>query len=360
MKTHACVSLVAAAATLTFSSLALAAGPVAQAPYKVTVFAKSVPGKYTQPDSIAVSLTMVYIGYQNGGAPDGSNGATSTIVEYTKTGQVNRTWTVTGHNDGLKINPDTHELWAMQNEDANPNLVIIATNTPGGAQRNYTFTGKTPHGGGYDDIVFRNGQVYFSASNPANNPNTAPAIVKATFSGSTISVTPFFTANTVVNDVNSDNPVTLNLQDPDSMSLDSRGDIILDSQADSELIVVRKPNTPQQSGTVIPLSSPLGTPQIDDTIFTQTLDGFILVADTPADTVYAISKSAFAPGVAYSAALAGTSGFVGRLDLDTGLITPAVTGFQSPHGMGFVKASDTVDYDSWRAAEQYHDNLTVN
>ena len=254
MKTHACVSLVAAAATLTFSSLALAAGPVAQAPYKVTVFAKSVPGKYTQPDSIAVSLTMVYIGYQNGGAPDGSNGATSTIVEYTKTGQVNRTWTVTGHNDGLKINPDTHELWAMQNEDANPNLVIIATNTPGGAQRNYTFTGKTPHGGGYDDIVFRNGQVYFSASNPANNPNTAPAIVKATFSGSTISVTPFFAANTVVNDVNSDNPVTLNLQDPDSMSLDSRGDIILDSQADSELIVVRKPNTPQQSGTVIPLS----------------------------------------------------------------------------------------------------------
>ena len=144
------------------------------------------------------------------------------------------------------------------------------------------------------------------------------------------------------------------------MTLDSRGDIILDSQADSELIIVRKPNTPQQSGTVVPLSSPLGTPQIDDTVYSQSLEGFLLVADTPADTVYAISKSSFAPVVAYSAALAGSTGFVGRLDPDSGVITPAVTGFQSPHGMGFVKASDSVDYDSWGAVEQYCDNLTVN
>lgn len=360
MKSLTAIRLIAISTAIGTCAYALASGPVAQGTYKVSVFAKSVPGQYTAPDSIAVSHNRVYIGYGNNIAPDGSDGKSSTIVEYTKTGQVTRMWTVKGHNDGLKINPETHELWAMQNEDADPNLVIIATNTPEAAQRVYTFTGKTPHGGGYDDLVFRNGEVYFSASNPANNPNLAPAIVKATFNGNTISVSPFFQANSVVDSVTSESPVTLNLQDPDSMTLDSRGDILLDSQADSELIVVRKPNTPQQSGTVIPLSSPLGTPQIDDTIYTDSLAGFILVSDTPADTVYAISKSSFAPGVPYSAAVAGNTGFVGRLDPDSGVITPAVTGFQSPHGMGFVKDVDIVDYDSWGIAESYCDVLTVN
>jgi hypothetical protein len=52
------------------------------------------------------------------------------------------------------------------------------------------------------------------------------------------------------------------------------------------------------------------------------------MADTPANTVYVISKEAFASGVAYSAAVgapnsAGVSeGFVGKLDLDSGYITP--------------------------------------
>ena len=342
-----------------FSTLAFAAGPQPTQGYKVTVFAQGIQGKYTAPDSIVVSHNRVYVGYANSGAPDGSGGATSNIVEYTKTGEVTRMWTVAGHNDGLKINSETHELWAMQNEDGNPNLVIIATNTPAAAQRTYTF-GPTLHGGGYDDIVFRNGEVYFSASNPARNPNNGPAIVKATFKGSTIEVTPFLAGDAPVTDILTSGSVQLNLQDPDSMTLDARGDILLDSQADSELIVVRKANTPQQSAIRIPLSSPLGVPQIDDTLFTPNSDGFLLVADTPADTVYAISKAEFAPGVAYSAAVAGTQGFVGRLDMDSGVITPAVTGFQSPHGLGFVKASDKDDYDTWGAIEGYCDVLTAN
>ncbi|MCU1247259.1 MAG: hypothetical protein JWQ49_288 [Edaphobacter sp.] len=65
---------------------------------------------------------------------------------------------------------------------------------------------------------------------------------------------------------------------------------------------------------LIPLSSPYGTPQVDDSLFTPWSDGFVLVADTPVNTVHKIEKAEFAPGVAYSAGVAGSSaapGFVG-------------------------------------------------
>jgi hypothetical protein len=82
---------------------------------------------------------------------------------------------------------------------------------------------------------------------------------------------------------------------------------------------------------------------VDDTLFTPSGDGFVLVADTAGDTVYKLEKAEFAPGVAYSAGVAGSSsapGFVGRLDLEFGQLTPVVSGLKSPHGMAFVKTSD--------------------
>ncbi len=41
--------------------------------------------------------------------------------------------------------------------------------------------------------------------------------------------------------------VTLNLQDPDSMTLDRSGDLVLTGQADGELVVLRKPGQRSQS-----------------------------------------------------------------------------------------------------------------
>ena len=307
--------------------------------YHVTVFAQS-GGQYSAPDSIAVLHDHIFIGYGNNIAPDGSDGKSSNIVEYTPSGQVVYVYTIKGHNDGLKVNPKTHELWAMQNEDASPNLVIINPVTH--AQTLYTF-GPTPHGGGYDDIVFLNGAAYFSASNPANNPNLAPATVKATFSGSMITVSPLLEANAQATDVVTGQSVTLNLQDPDSMTLDPHNNILLDSQADAELLLVRHPGTASQSVLQIPLTSPFGPAQADDTLFIPNSDGFILVADTPANVVYAIHKGSFTPGSAYTAAVGGTTGFVGRLDLEWGQLTPIVSGMQSPHGMGFVPADEDDD-----------------
>ena len=77
--------------------------------------------------------------------------------------------------------------------------------------------------------------------------------------------------------------------------------------------------------------------ETDDTAFVTSSEGFILFADKGLDAVYKISKKAFAPGTAYTAADGGP--FVGTLDLTTGVITPIVTGLQNPGGMVFVDTS---------------------
>lgn len=302
---------------------------VASAPYTVSVFATSIPGVDFAPDSIAVLGGHVFVGYGDGAAPDGSDGKSSTIVEYQMNGDIVTTYIVPGHNDGLRVNPRTNQLWAMQNEDAKPNLVIIDPKTQ--TQTEYTF-GPTPHGGGYDDIAFRGNNVFLSASNPANNPNTAPAIVKAQISGNMVVVTPVLSASATATDVPTNRPVTLNLQDPDSMIFNPFGDLILDSQADAELIVVHHPGYTDQSVYHLGLKQKGKPVQIDDTIFATSSHGVILVADRDGETVYAISRNIFSPGSAYSA----TPTSVAALNPETGVLTDVVTGMVSPHGIAFI------------------------
>jgi hypothetical protein len=344
------LSLAMFLAVLAVSSVAHASTPQAEKGYTIKIFAKSVPGKYTKPDSIAVFKDHIYIGYGDGNDPAGLDGKSNKIVEYSTSGQVVFSYNVVGHNDGLKVNPYTHQIWAMQNEDGNPNLVIIDPETR--QQTVYIFATPPPNGGGYDDITFRNGAAYFSASNPAKDPNAAPAIVKAKFVGNTIEVSGVLQGNATATNVVTGLPVTLNLQDPDSMTLTPSGDILLDSQGDSELVVVHKPGSKDQDVLQIPLTSPFGTPQVDDTLFIPSDGGFMLVSDTAGDTVYMITKTKFIPGTAYSAGLGAADpttgvapGFVGRLDLDFGLLTPIVTGLQSPHGLAFVKTKTDDDDD---------------
>lgn len=330
MKVTHCARTIAFSLIL-LATMAAAAQVTAVTPYTVSTFATSVTGVYFQPDSIAVGEN-VFIGYGDGAAPDGSDGKSSTIVEYDRNGNVLWIYTVVGHNDGLKFNPETGQLWAMQNEDGSPNLVIIDPKTH--SQKVYTFP-PTLHGGGYDDMAFNGkGDVFISASNPANNPNSGPAIVRvAGFKGGVVQVTPVLSGTATATDIPTDTPVALNLQDPDSMKFDPFGDLVLDSQADAELIILHHPGAIDQSVYHLGLTLDGSAVQIDDTIYATASHGVILVSDRDGETVYAISKDIFKPGAAYSAA--PTS--VGALDLDTGVITNVVTGMVSPHGMAFIR-----------------------
>ena len=309
----------------------------AVAPYQLTVFAKAPTG-LSAPDSIAVLDDHVFVGYGDGHAPDGSDGLSSQIVEFKMDGTPVYTYTVVGHNDGLKVDPITHKLWALQNEDASPNLVIIDTETH--YTRFYSF-GPTLHGGGYDDLVFRGCKVYISASNPANNPNTGPGIVSARLEGNLVAVEPVLAGEASAIDIPTDTTIKLNLQDPDSMTLDPQGNIVLDSQGDQELIIVSNPETSNQRVLHLPLSyltssGPMSV-ETDDTAFITSTQGFLLFADKGLNTVYKISRNAFVPGTAFTAADGGP--FVGTLDFTTGVITPIVTGISNPGGMMFVDTS---------------------
>jgi hypothetical protein len=53
--------------------------------------------------------------------------------------------------------------------------------------------------------------------------------------------------NASATDIPTGNTVTLNLTDPDSMTIDLRGNIVLDSQADTELVFIRHPLTDEQT-----------------------------------------------------------------------------------------------------------------
>jgi hypothetical protein len=327
----------AAIGSLIFTPLASAA-PAVNHPYSLSVFAKSANG-YSQPDSIERWNNSILIGFQNHVAKDGTDGKSSTIVQYSlQDGHVERTFSVPGHNDGLRLVGE-NDLWCLQNEDANPNLVVIDLESQ--QQKLYKFAPPV-HQGGFDDMVVIDGQVYMTASNPSADPNIYPALVRAILSGNMVAVVPVLYGNANAIDIPTGSPVTLNLQDPDSMTIDPRGNIVLDSQADSELIFIKNVASNQKLVGRLSLTA-AGFPgvTVDDTAFAPGPNSFLLVTDVAGDTVYRIDNKQFGfePGAAYSAS--DTAGFVASLNLDTGLLTPIATGFGSARGLLFVKAGDS-------------------
>jgi hypothetical protein len=310
----------------------LGAAPVANNGYSVSVFA-TAPAGFTEPDSIARVGNDIFVTYTNGAATDGSSGS-SVVVRYDFAGKVLNQYTIAGRNDGLKFNPYDHRLWALSNEDANPILTLLDLET--GATHVYTYEVPPVHGGGYDDVVFLGGKVYISASNPAiSSQNTFPSIVEVNLVGNKIHVTPILYGNAPLWNI-ATGEMGMSLQsDPDSLKIAPGGTLFLTSQADGDLIFVSHPGTKGQSGQLLHLTDGSSTQiTVDDTVFPTNPTGTILVADTSADVVYAVTSAVFQVDGAYAAS--DSNGAVGKIDLSTGLFTPIVTGMESPHGELFV------------------------
>nr|MDQ2733131.1 hypothetical protein [Armatimonadota bacterium] len=329
------VCAVMASAIVCGMTLSATAAPVAMAGYSVSVFAPP-PNGATSPDSIAIDRGRVFVGYTDQSIKTG--GGTSTIAEFTTTGSLLTTFAVPGHNDGLKVDPATHLLWAMSNEDGNPQLTII--DPAAGTQTTYNLP--SVNGGGLDDIVFLNGNVYFSVSNPANNPNTDPAIVQATLTNGAFTLTPVIQGNETAINVLTNTALTLNLQDPDSMTVTPQGNILLDSQADDQLVTVSSPGSTSQTVNVLPITINIPAANkmnndIDDTVFARSADDVLLEGDLKSNNVIAISG--LQPGQPYSAS--SDNNLVGALDLSTGIVNPVVTGLNSPHGMALLPVLHT-------------------
>ncbi|GAC1661872.1 MAG: hypothetical protein PVS3B3_32730 [Ktedonobacteraceae bacterium] len=317
------------------NTVASAASSVVGLPgYNISMFAKGTKAYYN-PDSVEVDGKYVWIGYQNTTAKDGTDGKTSTIVEYTLQGNVVHTYSVPGHSDGMRIDPKTHLVWTTSNEDGNPTLAII--NPKNNTVAKYKFP-KTPHGGGYDDMTFLNGQIFIAASAPnLNNAgvNIYPAVDKMALVNGKIVLTPILYGNATAIDTITKQKVTLNMTDPDSMAVDTQGNLVQMDQADAQLIFIHNPGTSKQTVT----RTTVGT-QIDDTIWVPSSQGRMLIVDTKLNATYAVSmdKTGFTRGTIYteSPADSGVASYVGIINPKTGIIVPVIIGLTSPSGLGFI------------------------
>jgi hypothetical protein len=191
------------------------------------------------------------------------------------------------------------------------------------------------------------GETFISASNPkvdANGQNIFPSIVKARLVGHQVFVTPVLQGNAKLIDIVTGEKVVSLQSDPDSLKVDSAGDLVLDSQADGDLIFINAPGSDDQACLRLHLSNGKSKQiTVDDTVFPTSPSGTIFVVDTAGNTVYAVKSDAFQPGGAYSAS--DSDGILGKVDLSTGLVTPIVTGMKTPHGALFVSALESDDED---------------
>jgi hypothetical protein len=114
--------------------------------------------------------------------------------------------------------------------------------------------------------------------------------------------------------------------------------VTLNSQGDGELIFLHNPGTAQQQVSRLALSD-----QVDDTLWVPSPRVDLLVVDSPNNTVYRVQvEGHFKVGTVFTEAPSDspTPGIVGTVDLDTGQITPIITGLGSPTGLLFVADAD--------------------
>lgn len=329
-----------------------------QSGYSITVFA-TAPGSLRPDDLLQLGSSIFAVYQDNNINPDGTlaagvTSAQAVVVQYDLSGNVQHTYNVPGHPDGIMAY-DSNTVWVSSNEDANAELTVI--NVGAGTLRTYTddvAPNQLAHGGGLDDMKLVNGVVYASASNPTTSGpvtgttystdasgataqygvSTSPAVYSLTLNanGTTFHATPTFSSGVTAN--MGGGTTTLNMTDPDSMAIDPNGNLVVDSQQDSELVTVSNIGKANQSISVVPLTL-YGNPwPVDDTRWSLPSGAsFMLVSDNKAQLIYRIdAKSGFPASTAYSAG----QGTVVQTDTKSGFLTPIFVGMNTPHGLIFV------------------------
>ena len=309
---------------------------------------------YYNADSLTEDANHVYVGYQNNGAATGASGS-SIVAEYASTGGAPIAFfgPYPGKTDGLRVDPATGDLWVLNNEDANPMLRIVSST----GTATYALPTFTPHSGGYDDVAFTGVGTFLSASNPGankNGTNTYRTLVRISFDGAGNSViNPVLAGQFVATDRSTDANVKVTITDPDSLSIDPAGDVVLNGQGDSTLVFLPAANARAGQPSVLFLQpaptvncgnppAPPATscpPIVDETTWATSPGGHFLVADhAKPGGVYSVNGP-FIAGAAYTTVSSDNptlANSLSHLDTTTGVITPVVTGFSGPKGLVFV------------------------
>ena len=336
------------ATTLVF--IAAAASVQAAPTVSVSTFAtgSGVSATTTGPDSITTGNGSVWVEYGNGADSTGASGG-STIVQYSPGGTVQHVYPIAGLVDGLKFNPVTGMVWALQNNDGNSTLSIInptahSVSAPlSYASPPYVYGASSSRG--YDDVAFLNGKVYLSYTNPVNP--TDP-VLQMLNQGNTPSGT--LTTTTILTAQQTNPAFTSSTQNPpdiDSLKSTPSGQLVLTTEGDAGL-------APPQDGRFTLISNPGTTPTVtnvrvtnaggvnvtgmDDVLFPGATAGTLYVADTSNNTVYAIQLTGLDPNTP----IVTLGGFdeVALVNPTTGVAgTPLLSGLSGLHGLDFVPAT---------------------
>ena len=302
----------------------------------------ATPTGLTGPDSITTGDGSVFVEYGNGADSTGAGGS-STIIQYNAAGQVQHTYEIVGSVDGLKYNPYTDKVWALQNQDGNSTLSLIDPNTHKVSGPISFANASTTRG--YDDVVFEGGRVFLSYTNPSTdaNPNNAPTVVeliggeKALGKGPLLTQAIVTTASTGINTVTGQTSVVPQI-DPDSLKIAPNGDLLFSSGDGGVITEIHNPGATNQSISFTPIQGvTAGSAGLDDVVKTNATSGTFTVADAKGDRFQSFHVS----GLNVNDFYGSVGNAFGQIDPQTGVFTALVSsandpGFGSAHGVSFV------------------------
>ena len=321
---------------LLFVISAFAAIAAAQTFHPYAIFATGTAVSATGPDSITVGNGSVWVSYTNGADSTGASGS-STIVQYSLAGTVRHMYSIAGSVDGLKIDPQTGLVWALQNQDGNSALTLIHPLQGTTSSLQYKVTSPSH---GYDDVAFEGDRIFLSYTNPASASD--PTIQLLENRSSPLIVTPVLTMGATGTDLatgQSNRPTSQS--DPDSLKTIPGGGLVLSSGDDGQVIFVSRPGTPKQSVSFLTLLDPsTGMPVsgLDDAVFVMAKAGTFYLTDTGNNRVLTIKAEDLKPGTLY--ACIGSVKEFAQVDLETGFVTVIVPNLNGPHGLVFIPSDD--------------------
>lgn len=300
------------------------------ASFTPSVFATGAAVSATAPDSVTYGGGSVWIEYGNH-ANSSDYAGKSTIAQYSTAGAIQNTYSLAGSVDGLKYNPNTGQIWALQNQDGNSQLSIINPATKAISTFYYGHAYMSVAGSrGFDDVAFIGNNVYLSETNPAS---TADAVVVKLNSA---------TPSTPINFTSIQTGAGVLATDPDSLKSTPTGGLVLTGEHDGALTFISNPGLPTQTAASLKLSgaggAKIGSP--DDSIYATSTSGTFYVTDTAANTVYAINASGL---TANSSLFVNVGTEFGALDPSTGVVTEILAG-SGLHGAAFVPTPEPASF----------------
>jgi sugar lactone lactonase YvrE len=306
--------------------------PVVALPgYTVHVFARG-NNTFFNPDPVLTIGDKLWVSFQNASAHDGTSGS-STVVEYnSKDGTMVRSLSVPGEVEGLRRDPASGLIWMSKNEDGGAALDTLNPTT--GVVTPISLSPTPP--AGFDDIYFTEGRVFAVNAHPpldSSGVNHGAAAFQLQLKGKVATVTEILAGDAQALDTTTNTTVTLNLFDPDSMSADPAGDLVITDQAGAEVVTVVNPGTPQQTVRRAPTAVAL-----DDTQWVPSANQRMYLADSAQNVIYSIDFP-FVVGQVYTTSEDLDDDIVARWvgvwDQTTGKSIPVIIGTTKASGLVF-------------------------